>query len=234
MTWTPGSLSLQTDIFSGALFIQMALGWNLYLSTVTLLVVTAIYTITGRAKGRSRQVQGLGTETGRGGVGSSGQQGHRGPGRDTVKSDQESEKEKQKGERERQAKMQNQRKRWKDTVHLMERQGIRAKGSQKGKKQEEAEPARESQGRRDTRRHRERWTAGTWVMNGGLSPRPESPQAAPDNSHKPAFSCLLQSPSRRPECPRRGLRQTSCWLRCGGGRREVLGWGGRREAFWGS
>ncbi|EQB77482.1 solute carrier family 5 (sodium/glucose cotransporter), member 9-like isoform 2 [Camelus ferus] len=39
--------SLQTDIFSGALFIQMALGWNLYLSTVILLVVTAIYTITG-------------------------------------------------------------------------------------------------------------------------------------------------------------------------------------------
>lgn len=40
--------SLQTDIFSGALFIQMALGWNLYLSTVVLLVVTAVYTITGR------------------------------------------------------------------------------------------------------------------------------------------------------------------------------------------
>lgn len=40
--------SLQTDIFSGALFIQMALGWNLYLSTGVLLVVTAVYTITGR------------------------------------------------------------------------------------------------------------------------------------------------------------------------------------------
>ncbi|XP_043734230.1 sodium/glucose cotransporter 4 isoform X3 [Cervus elaphus] len=38
---------ISTDIFSGALFIQMALGWNLYLSTVTLLVVTAVYTITG-------------------------------------------------------------------------------------------------------------------------------------------------------------------------------------------
>ncbi|XP_048207225.1 sodium/glucose cotransporter 4 isoform X1 [Perognathus longimembris pacificus] len=38
---------ISTDIFSGALFIQMALGWNLYLSTVILLVVTAIYTITG-------------------------------------------------------------------------------------------------------------------------------------------------------------------------------------------
>ncbi|XP_072830595.1 sodium/glucose cotransporter 4 isoform X2 [Vicugna pacos] len=37
---------ISTDIFSGALFIQMALGWNLYLSTVILLVVTAVYTIT--------------------------------------------------------------------------------------------------------------------------------------------------------------------------------------------
>ncbi|XP_054995634.1 sodium/glucose cotransporter 4-like [Sorex araneus] len=38
---------ISTDIFSGAVFIQMALGWNLYLSTVVLLVVTAIYTIAG-------------------------------------------------------------------------------------------------------------------------------------------------------------------------------------------
>ncbi|KAM6078605.1 LOW QUALITY PROTEIN: sodium/glucose cotransporter 4 [Theristicus caerulescens] len=36
-----------TDIFSGALFIQMSLGWNLYLSTVVLLAVTAVYTIAG-------------------------------------------------------------------------------------------------------------------------------------------------------------------------------------------
>ncbi|XP_060087771.1 sodium/glucose cotransporter 4 [Heteronotia binoei] len=38
---------ISTDIFSGALFIQISLGWNLYLSTVILLVVTAIYTIAG-------------------------------------------------------------------------------------------------------------------------------------------------------------------------------------------
>lgn len=38
---------LQTDIFSGALFIQVALGWDLYLSTVLLLAVTALYTIAG-------------------------------------------------------------------------------------------------------------------------------------------------------------------------------------------
>lgn len=38
---------ISTDIFSGALFIQVSLGWNLYISTVTLLAVTAIYTIAG-------------------------------------------------------------------------------------------------------------------------------------------------------------------------------------------
>lgn len=38
----------QTDIFSGALFIQISLGWNLYLSTVVLLAVTAVYTIAGK------------------------------------------------------------------------------------------------------------------------------------------------------------------------------------------
>ncbi|KAM5148593.1 sodium/glucose cotransporter 4-like [Mantella aurantiaca] len=38
---------ISTDIYSGALFIQVALGWNIYLSTVLLLVVTAIYTVAG-------------------------------------------------------------------------------------------------------------------------------------------------------------------------------------------
>ncbi|CAM4594639.1 sodium/glucose cotransporter 4 isoform X2 [Lepidochelys kempii] len=38
---------ISTDIFSGALFIQVSLGWNLYLSTVILLAVTAVYTIAG-------------------------------------------------------------------------------------------------------------------------------------------------------------------------------------------
>ncbi|NWX25225.1 SC5A9 protein, partial [Notiomystis cincta] len=38
---------ISTDIFSGALFIQICLGWNLYLSTVVLLAVTAVYTIAG-------------------------------------------------------------------------------------------------------------------------------------------------------------------------------------------
>ncbi|XP_010870351.2 sodium/glucose cotransporter 4 [Esox lucius] len=38
---------ISTDIFSGALFIQVSLGWDLYLSTVVLLLVTTIYTIAG-------------------------------------------------------------------------------------------------------------------------------------------------------------------------------------------
>lgn len=38
---------ISTDLFSGALFIQVSLGWNIYLSTVLLLVVTAIYTVAG-------------------------------------------------------------------------------------------------------------------------------------------------------------------------------------------
>ncbi|KAG2464462.1 SC5A9 protein, partial [Polypterus senegalus] len=41
---------ISTDIFSGALFIQVSLGWDLYVSTVLLLVVTAIYTIAGFEK----------------------------------------------------------------------------------------------------------------------------------------------------------------------------------------
>ena len=39
--------SIQTDIFSGALFIQVALGWDLYLSTGILLAITAAYTVAG-------------------------------------------------------------------------------------------------------------------------------------------------------------------------------------------
>lgn len=41
---------LQTDLYSGALFIQICLGWNLYLSTLLMLAVTAVYTIAGEAK----------------------------------------------------------------------------------------------------------------------------------------------------------------------------------------
>uniref|UniRef100_W5MF57 Sodium/mannose cotransporter SLC5A10 n=1 Tax=Lepisosteus oculatus TaxID=7918 RepID=W5MF57_LEPOC len=37
----------KTDLYSGALFVQVCLGWNLYLSTVLMLVVTALYTIAG-------------------------------------------------------------------------------------------------------------------------------------------------------------------------------------------
>ncbi|CAJ1060138.1 Hypothetical predicted protein [Xyrichtys novacula] len=38
---------ISTDIFSGALFIQISLGWDLYLSTGILLLITAAYTVAG-------------------------------------------------------------------------------------------------------------------------------------------------------------------------------------------
>uniref|UniRef100_A0A667X1R3 Solute carrier family 5 member 9 n=1 Tax=Myripristis murdjan TaxID=586833 RepID=A0A667X1R3_9TELE len=41
---------ISTDIFSGALFIQVSLGWDLYLSTGILLLVTAAYTVAGISK----------------------------------------------------------------------------------------------------------------------------------------------------------------------------------------
>ncbi|XP_040264747.1 sodium/glucose cotransporter 4-like [Bufo bufo] len=38
---------ISTDIYCGALFIQVSLGWNIYLSTVILLIVTAVCTVAG-------------------------------------------------------------------------------------------------------------------------------------------------------------------------------------------
>ncbi|XP_040211727.1 sodium/glucose cotransporter 2 isoform X1 [Rana temporaria] len=38
---------ISVDMFSGAIFIQVALGWNIYLSVIALLVITTIYTVTG-------------------------------------------------------------------------------------------------------------------------------------------------------------------------------------------
>ncbi|KAJ8300476.1 hypothetical protein KUTeg_021995 [Tegillarca granosa] len=38
---------LAVSIFAGSLFIQMALGWNMYLSIVVLLVITGLYTVLG-------------------------------------------------------------------------------------------------------------------------------------------------------------------------------------------
>ncbi|XP_071849496.1 sodium/glucose cotransporter 4-like isoform X2 [Apostichopus japonicus] len=38
---------ISVEMYAGALFIQQTLGWNLYISTVALLLLTAVYTITG-------------------------------------------------------------------------------------------------------------------------------------------------------------------------------------------
>ena len=37
----------QVSIFAGALFIQLALGWDMYLSIIVLLLVTAVFTVLG-------------------------------------------------------------------------------------------------------------------------------------------------------------------------------------------
>ncbi|XP_015245623.1 PREDICTED: sodium/glucose cotransporter 2 isoform X1 [Cyprinodon variegatus] len=38
---------ISVDMFSGAVFIQQALGWNIYVSIIALLLITALYTVTG-------------------------------------------------------------------------------------------------------------------------------------------------------------------------------------------
>lgn len=37
----------QVDMYAGALFIQLALRWNIYLAVTLLLLVTALYTVAG-------------------------------------------------------------------------------------------------------------------------------------------------------------------------------------------
>uniref|UniRef100_A0A3B3U4J2 Sodium/glucose cotransporter 1 n=1 Tax=Poecilia latipinna TaxID=48699 RepID=A0A3B3U4J2_9TELE len=41
------SVSSQADMFSGAIFIQQALGLNIYFAVIALLAITALYTVTG-------------------------------------------------------------------------------------------------------------------------------------------------------------------------------------------
>ncbi|XP_066534137.1 sodium/glucose cotransporter 2 isoform X2 [Hoplias malabaricus] len=38
---------ISVDMFSGAVFIQQALGWNIYIAVIALLIITALYTVTG-------------------------------------------------------------------------------------------------------------------------------------------------------------------------------------------
>lgn len=45
---------LQIDLYAGALFVHICLGWNFYLSTILMLIVTALYTIAGMAPGQGR------------------------------------------------------------------------------------------------------------------------------------------------------------------------------------
>lgn len=41
----------QIDLYAGALFVHICLGWNFYLSTILMLAITALYTIAGTAPG---------------------------------------------------------------------------------------------------------------------------------------------------------------------------------------
>lgn len=50
----PCGLSPQIDLYAGALFVHMCLGWNFYLSTILILAITALYTIAGMAPGQGR------------------------------------------------------------------------------------------------------------------------------------------------------------------------------------
>ena len=47
--------SPKVDMFSGAVFIQQALGWNIYASVIALLGITMIYTVTGGGGGVLRK-----------------------------------------------------------------------------------------------------------------------------------------------------------------------------------
>ena len=39
----------QGEIYAGSLFMQQLLGWNMYTSTIGILIITAIYTIAGHS-----------------------------------------------------------------------------------------------------------------------------------------------------------------------------------------
>ncbi|KAG7277047.1 hypothetical protein CRUP_025457 [Coryphaenoides rupestris] len=45
--FVPVYLTAGVDMFSGAVFIQQALGWNIYVAVIALLSITALYTVTG-------------------------------------------------------------------------------------------------------------------------------------------------------------------------------------------
>ena len=49
------TLMLQVSMYAGALFIQLALGWDMYLSVGVLLAVTAVYTVLGERNNTCNQ-----------------------------------------------------------------------------------------------------------------------------------------------------------------------------------
>lgn len=41
------SSPIQIDLYAGALFVHICLGWDFYISTILMLAITALYTIAG-------------------------------------------------------------------------------------------------------------------------------------------------------------------------------------------
>ena len=44
--------TVQGELYSGAIFMQQLLGWNLYLCVIVILAVTALYTVAGEHRYR--------------------------------------------------------------------------------------------------------------------------------------------------------------------------------------
>ncbi|XP_077826634.1 sodium/mannose cotransporter SLC5A10 isoform X3 [Macaca mulatta] len=56
--FVPIYISSELDLYAGALFVHICLGWNFYLSTILTLGITALYTIAGMAPTAGRSTQG--------------------------------------------------------------------------------------------------------------------------------------------------------------------------------
>lgn len=51
----PDASRTQIDLYAGALFVHICLGWNFYLSTILMLAITALYTIAGQHQASWRE-----------------------------------------------------------------------------------------------------------------------------------------------------------------------------------
>lgn len=47
---------ISADLYSGAIFLNQALGWNMYVSVVALVILAAVFTIGGKTKANRRAI----------------------------------------------------------------------------------------------------------------------------------------------------------------------------------